>query len=132
MYGATHSWWCMPEKKKKKSNRHLDLLVGITALAECGLMACYSTDRVRGLSVTIVSRAKAAESIVMEFGMWTRVGPRHHHVLDGSPAHHTRNGAATQSDSAGGRTCTMRMHIWRHLANTIEPSVCHDDGALCQ
>ena len=34
------------------------------------------------LSVTIVSPAKTAETIVMSFGLWTRVGPMNH-VLDG-------------------------------------------------
>ena len=44
------------------------------------------TDRssVIGLSVTIVSLAKAAEPIEMPFGLLTRVGPRKH-VLDGGP-----------------------------------------------
>ena len=37
-----------------------------------------------GLSVTIVSLAKAAEPIEMPFGLLTRVGPRKH-VLDGGP-----------------------------------------------
>ena len=40
----------------------------------------------------------------MPFGMWTRVGPRKH-VLD------------------------ERAH-WRHLANTIEPSMCGGDAAF--
>ena len=35
-----------------------------------------------GLSVTIVSPAKTAESIEMPFGLWTRIGPRNR-VLDG-------------------------------------------------
>jgi len=34
------------------------------------------------LSVVIVSPAKTAESIEMQFGLWTAVGPRNH-VLDG-------------------------------------------------
>ena len=46
---------------------------------------CIDTDRWAwsvGLSVTVVSHAKTAESIEMPFGLWTRVGPRNH-VLDG-------------------------------------------------
>jgi len=48
------------------------------------------TDRVAwsvGLSVTTVSRAKAAEPVEMPFELWTQVGPRNH-VLDGSPDIH--------------------------------------------
>jgi len=37
-----------------------------------------------GLSVTLVSPAKTAESIEMPFELRTRVGPRNH-VLDGGP-----------------------------------------------
>jgi len=36
---------------------------------------------------------------------------------------------------AEGSTCSVvfaRWHHWRHLANTIEPSVCRCDAALCQ
>jgi len=47
-----------------------------------------------------------AEQIEMPFGMWTQVC-RRKHVLDGG-AH------------------------WRHLANTIEPSVCSGSAALYQ
>jgi len=53
------------------------------------------------LSVTVESRAKTTELIRMPFGMWTRVGPRKH-VSDGG-------------------------EYWRHLANTIELSVCGGD-----
>jgi len=48
-------------------------------------MRPIDTDRVAwsvGLSVTLVSRAKIAESIEMSFGLRTRVGPGNH-VLDG-------------------------------------------------
>jgi len=38
-----------------------------------------------GLSLTIVSPAKTAEPVKMPFGLWTRVGPKNYHVLDGSP-----------------------------------------------
>jgi len=55
---------------------------------------------------TIVSHARTAEPIEMPFGTWTRLGSRKH-VLDGD------------------------VH-WRHLANTIEPSMCGGDAAFCQ
>jgi len=51
-----------------------------------------------------VSSAKVAEPIELSFGMWTRVGPKKH-VLD-KGAH------------------------WRHLANTIETSMCCGDAAF--
>jgi len=47
-----------------------------------------------------------AEPIEMPFGIWTRVGPRK-------------------------RLLGMGAH-WRHLANTIEPSMCGGDAACCQ
>jgi len=53
-----------------------------------------------------VSCAKTAEQIKMSFRMWTRVGPRNH-VLDWGA--HRRN-----------------------LPNTVEPSMCGGDAALCQ
>jgi len=55
-------------------------------------------------SFTIVSPAKTAEPIEISFGIWTGVGPRKQ-VLD-EGAH------------------------WRHLANTIEPSMCGSDAAF--
>ena len=45
-----------------------------------------------------------AEPIEMLFGLWTSVGSRKH-VLDGDA-------------------------YWRHLANTIEPSMCVGDAAF--
>jgi len=51
-----------------------------------------------GLFVTVVSRAETVEPIEMPFGLWTRVGPRKHALGEGTH--------------------------WRHLANTIEPSIC--------
>jgi len=42
-----------------------------------------------GLSVTLVSPAKAAELIEMPFGIWTQIGPRKH-ILDGSPDPHAK------------------------------------------
>jgi len=53
-----------------------------------------------------VNRAKTAATIEMPFRLWSRVG-QNNHVLDGG-AH------------------------WRHQENTIEPSVCGGDAALCQ
>jgi len=53
-----------------------------------------------------MSCAKTAEPMEMLFGIWTWVGPRKH-VLGGD-AH------------------------WRHLANTIEPSMCDGNVACCQ
>jgi len=50
--------------------------------------------------------AKMAEPIEIPFGIWTRVDPRKHTL--GRAAH------------------------WRHLANTIEPSMCGGDAACCQ
>jgi len=58
------------------------------------------------LGLSAVSSAKTAEPIEMPFGIWTLVGPRKH-VLGGD-AH------------------------WRHLKNTIEPSMCGGDAACCQ
>jgi len=54
----------------------------------------------------IVSPAKTAEPIEMLLGIWSWVCPGNH-VFDGS-AH------------------------WRHMANTIEPSMCGGAAALCQ
>jgi len=48
--------------------------------------------------------AKTAEAVEMSFRMWTWVGPRKH-VLDGG-AH------------------------WRHMVNTIEPSMCGISAAF--
>jgi len=59
-----------------------------------------------GLSVKIVSPAKAAEPIEMLFGVWTRVGPGNH-VLN------------------------VGAHC-RHLANMIEPSMYSGDAAFWQ
>jgi len=38
----------------------------------------------------IVSRAKTAELIKMPLGVWTRVGPRNHVLLDGGPDPHAK------------------------------------------
>jgi len=52
-----------------------------------------------------MSCVKMAEPIEMPFGIWTRL-PRKH-ILGGGAQ-------------------------WRHVANTIEPSVCGDNAACCQ
>jgi len=60
---------------------------------------------------------RTTEPIDLPFGLWTMVGRRKHkfnRILQVAPM------------------CPhMRAH-WRHLANTIEPSVCYDNAALCQ
>ena len=81
----------------------MQFLGGIAVLRRCGLLLQMEQC---GLSVTLVSPAKMAEPIDMSFGLWTWVGPRRH-VFDGG-AH------------------------WRHLADTIESSMCSGDAALCQ
>jgi len=53
-----------------------------------------------------VSYAKMAEPIEMPFALWTRVGPRKHVLRGGAP--------------------------WRHLLNTIAPSMCGGYAACCQ
>jgi len=53
-----------------------------------------------------VSCAETAEPIEMPFGVWTRMRPRKH-VLNG-------------------------VERWRHLTNTIQPSMCGGDAAFCQ
>jgi len=74
--------------------------VGVACCYRWSSVVCLSVC----LSVMIVNSAKTAEWIEMLFGIWTRVGPRKH-VLD------------------GGAYC-------RHLANTIEPSMCGFDAAF--
>jgi len=75
------------------------------------------TDRVAwsvSLSVTLVSPAKTAESIEMLFGLWARIGRNKHkfnRIRQVVPMYH--HGSAH----------------WRHLANTIEPSVCGGNAA---
>ena len=61
-----------------------------------------------------VNCAKTAEHIDLPFGLWT--------------------GWAEGSTSSV-EWVPMCLHVrahWRHLANTIEPSVCGGDAALCQ
>jgi len=64
-----------------------------------------------------MNRAKTAKPIDLPFALWTRVGRTKHkfnRIRQVAPM--CRHG---------------RAH-WRHLANTIEPSVCGGDAALCQ
>jgi len=59
-----------------------------------------------------MSCAETAEPIDLQFGLWTQVGRRKHTFSS---------------------VVFARWHqYWRHLANTIEPSVCGDDAVLCQ
>ena len=51
-----------------------------------------------------MSGAKTAEPVEMPFGLWTRVGPKKR-VLGG-------------------------VVDWRHLVNTVEPSMCGGDAAF--
>jgi len=61
--------------------------------------------------------AEMAEPIDLPFGLWTSVGRRKHDF------NRVRQGAPT---------CPHGRPNWRHLANTIEPSVCGGDTVLCQ
>jgi len=65
------------------------------------IVVCLSVSQ----SVTIVRPAKPAERIEMYFRTWTRVDPRNHVLNRGAQR--------------------------RHTANTIEPSMCGGDAALC-
>ena len=56
------------------------LLLGRVALAYVDAACCYRRSTVVCRSVTIVSRATNAEPVEMQFGVWTRVGPRKHGV----------------------------------------------------
>jgi len=65
----------------------------------------------------VVTCAKTAELIVMPFGLWTLMGRRKHKF------------------NRMRQVAPMCPHVkadWRHLANTIEPSVCGGDAVLCQ
>ena len=61
--------------------------------------------------------AKTAEPIDLAFGLWTLVGPKKHKF------NLIRQVALM---------CPPILAHWRHLANTIEPSVCGGDAVLCQ
>jgi len=58
-----------------------------------------------------------AEPIDLPFGFWTRLVRRQHKF------NHIRQVAPM---------CPHGRAQWRHLANTIEPSVCGGDAVLCQ
>jgi len=66
---------------------------------------------------TAVICANTAEPIDMPFVLWTRLGRRKHKF--------SRIHQVMPIYPYG------RAH-WRHLANTIEPSVCGVDAVLCQ
>ena len=112
------------------------------------------------LSVTLVSPAITAEPIEMPFGLWAWMG-RWNRVLDGAERRDVAMATyfVTQFvitgfvgynfgcmiasdalfDSMGGFSgksypmlSTYGVHIWRHLANTTELSMCGGDAALCQ
>jgi len=102
-----------------------------------------------------VLHAKAAELIVIPFGMWTWVGPSNH-VFDGSRSVHVKGQFCGWKWAHPGDAqtcpvvcilkatqlrepvhCRCRLGVlgwshWCHLANTIELSVCCGDVALCQ
>jgi len=64
-----------------------------------------------------VSCAETAEPIDLPFGLWTRVCWRKHKfncIRQVAPM------------------CPPLWAHWRHLANTIEPSICGGDAVLCQ
>jgi len=60
--------------------------------------------------------AKTAEPINLPFGLWTRVGERKH----------TFNSIRQVAP-----ICPYGMAHCLHMTNTIEPSVCGGDAALC-
>jgi len=64
-----------------------------------------------------LSCARTAETIDLPFGLWTRVGRRKHRF------NRIRQVAPM---------CPHGKAHWRHLSNTIEPSVCGGDVVLCQ
>jgi len=66
---------------------------------------------------SVVSCAKVAEPIDLPFGSWTRVGWSKHKF--------------SRIYQVVPMCLRWRVH-WRHLANTIEPSVCCGDTAWCQ
>jgi len=67
--------------------------------------------------VSAVRCAKTAEPITLPFGLWTWVGRRQHKF--------------NQIRQVAPMCLHGRPHL-RHLANTIEPSICGDSAVLCQ
>ena len=64
-----------------------------------------------------MSCTEAAEPIYLPFGLWTRVGQRKH-----------KFNAIYQV----ALMCSQGRAYWRHLANTIQSSVCDGDAVSCQ
>jgi len=64
-----------------------------------------------------MSCAKTAEPVDLPFALWTRVGRRKHQF--------------TRIRQVAPVCPHARAHL-RHLANTVEPSVCSGDAFLCQ
>ena len=115
----------------------------------------------RGLSVMTISPVKMAEPINMPFGLQAQMNSRNH-VLDGVQVPSSWEGAVLRAEGHAQtfqQQCAMSCakmaepiempcgiwtwvspsrHLlgegahWRHLANTIEPSVCVGDAACCQ
>jgi len=71
-----------------------------------------------------VSCAKMAERIDLPFRLWTRIGRRKHKF-------NRIRQVAPMSPQAHEGAHRERAH-WHHVANTIEPSACGGDAALCQ
>ena len=76
--------------------------------------------KVQGLSA--VNCAETAEPIDLAFGLW-RVGRRKHKF------NRFRQVAPICSHGSMGSICPL---MGGHIVNTIEPSVCGSDAALCQ
>jgi len=83
----------------------------------CTISIVFARWRQRTRQHSAVSGPKTAEPIDLPFGLWTRVGRRKHKF------NHIRQVA---------QCAHMEGHIWRHLANTIEPSACGGDAVICQ
>jgi len=65
-----------------------------------------------------MSCAETAEPIDLPFGLWTQVG--------------RRKDKFSHICQPGVPMCPHVRAHWRHLANTIEPSVCGGSPFLCQ
>ena len=64
-----------------------------------------------------MSCAETAEAIHLPFGLWTGVGLKKHKF---NRIHRVAP------------VCPPGKARWRHLVNTIEPSVCSGDAVMCQ
>jgi len=90
-------------------------VVTVTKVRRCGLLLHRPSSvvcRSIYLSITLVSPAETAEPIEMPFGLWI--------------------GWAEEAQFQSYSPCSANAPSWRRLANTIEPSVCGGDSALCQ